>query len=81
VQTRFHLRTVSKHTHECAHLGQHPGRLVLDDPEHPQRPLGVGSRDGLPGLSLDDDAGEVVGHGVVQLACQMAASRSSAPPG
>jgi hypothetical protein len=53
------------------HLGQRPGRLLLHHAEHGDRSLRVGGRDRASGLGLDEDAGHVVRHRVVQLSGQL----------
>ena len=46
---------------------------MLDGFEHGQRTIGVGGRQGLPRLGLDDDARHVVTDGVVQVASKLVA--------
>ncbi|WP_248581635.1 hypothetical protein [Nocardioides sp. InS609-2] len=60
-------------TDDGAHLRQRPRGCLLDGFEHGQRTIGVGGRQGLPRLGLDDDARHVVTDGVVQVASKLVA--------
>ena len=63
-------RLVAQHAHHRPHLGQRARRLLLDHLQRLERRRRAGRREGAPGLGLDGDGRDVVGHRVVQLARQ-----------
>ncbi len=64
-------RLVAQHAHHRPHLGERARRLHLDHLQRFERRGRAGRRERAPGLGLDGDRRDVVGHRVVQLARQL----------
>jgi len=67
------LRPVAQDPDHGAHLLQSPRRGLLDGLEGGQCAVGVGCRQGTPGLGLDDDGRDVVADRVVELTRELVA--------